>query len=167
MDKNRIDSYLRFISSVLNFDVGEVWTVRKIHNNISFTFQHLYTSSKYIDKHNILLRPEINDNNVESNHCFSPIICRSVCDGNNNGQIVWVNYTPPINDIGGLIGKTDLPLNTALGIPVCNVGDELCIFVLFATEHLHITPNIVEFLINVTKACSGNISSTTVNNISL
>ena len=163
MDNNRIDSYLRCISSVLNFDIGEVWVIKKNQNDkISLTFEHLYTSSKYVDKHNVLLRPDENGNNdLDLNHRFSPIICRSVCD-NSNGQIVWCN-TCNIEKV--LIGKTDLRLNTALGIPVCNIGHELCIFVLFSTKHLHITPNIVEFLIDIVRACAGNYSLSSSNNI--
>ncbi|CAN0473055.1 unnamed protein product, partial [Discosporangium mesarthrocarpum] len=52
-------------------------------------------------------------------------ICEAVRDG---GQIVWANTT----SMGGLLGRSDLPLRTAVGAPVCSLGYDLCILVLFS-----------------------------------
>ena len=101
MNALRVEAYLRSACSVLNFDVGELWTVRENPGQSpSLHFMQLYTSPLYEDFHNILIRPShVQDGaNDDQEHRFSPIICRGVCDG---GQIVWAN-TKLSN---GLIGR--------------------------------------------------------------
>ena len=150
MNALRVEAYLRSACSVLNFDVGELWTVRENPGKApSLHFIQLYTSPLYEDFHNILIRPskvqaEADD---EQTHQFSPIICRGVCDG---GQIVWAN-TKLSN---GLIGRNDLPLNTAVGVPICSVGMDLCILVLFAVESIQMTTSAIDFFTSIARAAS-------------
>jgi hypothetical protein len=40
-------------------------------------------------------------------------------------------------------------------MPICSVGDNVCVIVLFATAHIPMTPNAVEFLCSVARAASG------------
>lgn len=150
MNALRVEAYLRSACSVLNFDVGELWCVRENPGQApSFHFVQLYSSPAYEDFHNILVRPsKIPDGKDEEKHRFSPIICRGVCDG---GQIVWSNTK--VSE--GLIGRYDLPLNTAVGMPICSVGVDLCIIVLFAVESIQMTSSAVEFLICIARAASG------------
>ena len=150
MNALRVEAYLRSACSVLNFDVGELWTVRENPGQSpSLHFMQLYTSPLYEDFHNILIRPShVQDGaNDDQEHRFSPIICRGVCDG---GQIVWAN-TKLSN---GLIGRNDLPLNTAVGVPICSVGMDLCILVLFSVDSIHMTINAINFLSNIARAAS-------------
>lgn len=81
----------------------------------------------------------------EDMHRFSPVICRGVCDG---GQIVWANTR--ISQ--GLTGRTELPLNTAVGVPICSIGHDLYILVLFAVGIISMTPQAIEFLATVSRA---------------
>ena len=112
----------------------------------------LYTSPTYEDFHALLIQPEKvpkYSSEVEKQHRFSPIICRSVCDG---GQIVWANTKLS----GGLTGRSDVPLNTAVGIPVCSVGEELFLLVLYAVGMIQMTQNVVEYIMSVVHAVAKN-----------
>lgn len=83
---------------------------------------------------------------------ISTQICRSVCDG---GQIVWANSIVP----EGLVENSRVPLATSVGMPICSVGGSLCIFILFATQPMRMTPNAVEFLCSIARVASGVDSS--------
>jgi hypothetical protein len=75
-------------------------------------------------------------------------ICRSVCDG---GQIVWANSNVP----EGLVENSKVRLATAIGMPICSVGGNLCVMVLFATQPIPMTPNAIEFLCSMARSASG------------
>lgn len=118
----------------------------------SLNFIQLYTSPTYEDFHSLLLQPE-NSTEVPNQvvgyeggkHRFSPIICSGVCDG---GHIVWANTR--ITE--GLTGRSDLPLNTAVGVPICSIGNDLYILVLFAVGLISMTPQAVEYLTTIARA---------------
>ena len=140
MDVGRVEAYLRLASSVINMDVTELWSASKVgygNDDVSLRFLKLYKNPGYDDSHQILITPESGDE--ESKHCFSPILCRSVC---NCGQIVWANA----NMMKGLTGKIDLPLNTAIALPLCSIDQDLIIMVLYSTEKVALSANVVEFL---------------------
>ena len=103
MDPKRAEAYLRAACSVLKFDIGEFWTA----TNGSITFRQLYTGQNYKEEQKLLLvRPSVDENAKEGNHKFSPVICKSVCDG---GQIIWANSRM----LEGLTGRSELPLKAA------------------------------------------------------
>lgn len=130
---------------MLDFDIGELWCARKIPGKKpSLKFLQLYTNPTYEDFHSLVIKPG-EDTGQEDKHRFSPVICMGVCDG---GQIVWANTR--ISE--GLTGRTDLPLNTAVGVPVCSIGHDLYIIVLFAVGLNPMTPNAIEYLCSVSKA---------------
>lgn len=56
----------------------------------------------------------------------------------------------------GLIGRRELPLNTAVGMPICSLGSDLCIMVLFSVKPIGINANAVEFLRIIARAASEN-----------
>lgn len=148
MDSLRIEAYLRSACSVLNFDIGELWVARRLDGQSpTLKFIQLYTSPTYTDFHNLLIRPICPEDQEEEKHRFSPIICRCVCDG---GQMVWANT----RTLEGLVRRTDMPLNTAVGMPICSVGSDLCILVLFAVKCIPMTPNSIEFLLSIARAAS-------------
>jgi len=155
MDALRIEAYLRSACSVLNFDIGELWVARRLKDQgPTLRFIQLYTTPDYQDFHNLLVRPTCPANQTEEKHRFSPIICRCVCDGGGQvgGQIVWANT----RKLEGLVGSTDVPLNTAVGMPICSVGGDLCILVLFAVHSIPMTPNAIEFLLSIARAASSS-----------
>lgn len=83
MDSARVEAYLRSICSVLDFDIGELWSVSKPSGKSpTFNFIQLYTSPTYEDFHSLLIRPDTkpgggNSQHDEEKHCFSPIVSRS------------------------------------------------------------------------------------------
>lgn len=137
--------------------------VKNITKNIFFIilgqspflkFIQLYSSPTYEDFHSLLIQPDTDassehnmniNSHDEDKHRFSPIICHGVCDG---GQIVWANTR--ISE--GLTGRIDLPLNTAVGVPICSIGNDIYILVLFAVGLITVTPQAVEYLTTVTRA---------------
>lgn len=42
--------------------------------------------------------------------------------------MVWAHTRHP----EGLLGRSDLPLRTAVGVPVCSIGFDLCILLMFS-----------------------------------
>jgi hypothetical protein len=120
-------------------------------------FIQLYTSPTYEDFHSLLLQPDedvtgTSSNRDEDTHRFSPVICRGVCDG---GQIVWANTR--ISQ--GLTGRDELPLNTAVGVPICSIGCDTYILVLFAVEIITMTPQAIEYLATVSRAVTEGSST--------
>jgi hypothetical protein len=65
-------------------------------------------------------------------------MCRRVYD---NGKIVWANAKA----CEGLVGE-NVPLHTAVGVPVCTYGEDLCVIVLFSVTGVQMTPRAVQFL---------------------
>ncbi|CAM9264094.1 unnamed protein product, partial [Phaeothamnion confervicola] len=175
MDRGRVQAYLQAACAALNFDIGEIWCcndtvngearwtsvltsrgekealctswARRGQNELHFI--QLYTSPAYCDYRTKLVTPSDDwENHKDVNrHRFSPLICEAVRDG---GQIVWANTTVE----EGLLGRSDLPLRTAVGAPVCNVGFDLCILVMFSPCILPNTPEAMEFLYTMAQAAS-------------
>lgn len=151
MDTTRIEAILRSACAVLDFDIGELWCAKKSSSSprsqTNFSFLQLHTSPTYEDKYSLLIHPNSKDNHDkdEDTHVFSPILCRGVCDG---GQIVWANTRLS----AGLTGKSEMPLNTAVGIPLCSIDNDLYIIVLFSVKSLFMNPNAIEFLSTLSRA---------------
>lgn len=145
MDASRTEAYLRAACTVLGFEIGELWCA-KVNNgrSPSLRFLQLYTSPRYKDEHNLLVRPNTLENQKEGNHQFSPMICRCVCEG---GQIVWANTRA----LKGLTGRKDLALNSAVGVPACTVGNDLVILVLYAVRNIQMNPTSVEILCSIAR----------------
>ncbi|CAM9935391.1 unnamed protein product, partial [Ectocarpus sp. 12 AP-2014] len=97
-------------------------------NDGPMRFVQLYTSPSFRDQRSKLVTPaedwEQNHTDV-SKHKFSPLICEAVRDG---GGVVWANTEVQ----EGLLGRSDLPLRTAVGAPVYTQGRELGVLVLFS-----------------------------------
>ena len=144
MDAARTEAYLRGACTVLGFEIGELWCAKVNGKYPSLRFLQLYTSPAYKDEHNLLVRPNTAENQRESNHQFSPMICRCVCEG---GQIVWANTRA----LRGLTGRKDLPLNSAVGVPACTVGNDLVILVLYAVRNIQMNPTAVEILCSIAR----------------
>lgn len=167
-------AFSKFLSKVhLFFELNlKISSCIVIGQRPTLKFIQLYTSPTYQDFHSLLIRPEINSlKSDDEKHRISPIvsqsyklclltheydlsflqICQGVCDG---GQIVWASTLI----LEGLIGRKELPLNTAVGMPICSIGDDLGIMVLFSVEQIAITPNSIEFLGCLSRAASENIA---------
>lgn len=74
-------------------------------------------------------------------------ICEAVRDG---GAVVWANTAVE----GGLLGRSDLPLRTAVGAPVCTQSGDLCVLVLFSPTIIEKSPEAMDFLFTLAQVAS-------------
>ncbi|CAM9664700.1 unnamed protein product [Ectocarpus sp. 6 AP-2014] len=169
--ERRQQAYLRCVCATLNFDVGEIWSWRNEEhdsdpaeadardddggddsNDGPMRFVQLYTSPSFRDQRSKLVTPsedwEQNHTDV-SKHKFSPLICEAVRDG---GGVVWANTEVQ----EGLLGRSDLPLRTAVGAPVYTQGRELGVLVLFSPSLIQNSASTMEFLYTLAQAASAS-----------
>eukprot|EP00636_Phaeomonas_parva_P006656 CAMPEP_0118872556 /NCGR_PEP_ID=MMETSP1163-20130328/14704_1 /TAXON_ID=124430 /ORGANISM="Phaeomonas parva, Strain CCMP2877" /LENGTH=251 /DNA_ID=CAMNT_0006807755 /DNA_START=108 /DNA_END=859 /DNA_ORIENTATION=- len=156
MDPDRVKSYLKTACSALNFDVGEIWCSRAKNmiggRKDELRFIQLHMTPTYEKIRSKLLQPtRIPDKAELEKHSFSPVICDHVRNG---GQLVWANT----ETMSGVLGRSDLPLRTAVGMPICCVGYDLCILVLFSPKYLQATHDRREFLYSLAAASSDTLS---------
>lgn len=58
-----------------------------------------------------------------------PLTANQICEAvRSGGEVVWANTAVQ----EGLLGRSDLPLRTAVGAPIYNLGQDICILVLFS-----------------------------------
>jgi hypothetical protein len=55
---------------------------------------------------------------------------------------VWANTCTT----KGLVGRSDLALNTAVGVPMCSIGNDLYVLILFSLESIRMSQHAMEFL---------------------
>ncbi|CAM9458546.1 unnamed protein product [Scytosiphon promiscuus] len=155
----RRQAYLRCVCATLNFDVGEIWSWRNEDHDSSATgdsneddgdsandgpmrFIQLYTSPSFRNQRSKLVTPseDWEESHIDvSKHKFSPLICEAVRDG---GGVVWANTEVQ----EGLLGRSDLPLRTAVGAPIYTQGRELGVLVLFSPSIIQNSASTMEFL---------------------
>jgi hypothetical protein len=71
-------------------------------------------------------------------------MCKSACA---NQKIVWANSKA----CEGIVGP-GVPLHTAVSVPACIVGADICVVVLLSTHVIEITPRAVQFLCAIMSA---------------
>lgn len=64
--------------------------------------------------------------------------------------MVWANTAVE----GGLLGRSDLPLRTAVGAPVCTQSGDLCVLVLFSPSIIEKSPEAMDFLFTLAQVAS-------------
>lgn len=132
---------LQSTCSVLGFEVGEIWLARKQPgtDKVLLRFHQLHISSIYEEDRKALIQPNgFEAYSDESDHKASPYMCKRAFE---NGKIVWANAKV----CEGLVAR-DVPLHTAVGIPICTVGEDLCVIILFAVGVVQMTPRAIQFL---------------------
>jgi len=161
-----VNAYLQVACAALDFELGEVWCYRRQDPSSSYSsddedieslsqamrFVQLYTSPNYDTERSKLLRPKsIPDPRDVEEHRFSPVICDAVRSGK---RLVWAST----EEGSGLLGRSDLPLRTAVGVPVCSIGFDLCILVLFGTKRSSAHDKVTDLLISIAQAAGGHMS---------
>lgn len=172
MDPERIHAYLQAACAGLGFDIGEVWlssnesgstTLAKIEEKAlpqnsqskqrSIRFLQLYTSKSYNSRRDDLLRPTSEDakgqhtsNNEHSSnedlakHVLSPLLVDAI---SKTFEVVWANC----EEREGLLGRSDMRLQTAVGMPVAMDSDgNMCIVVMFSPRKLDTNDDALEYL---------------------
>ena len=156
MDPDRVKSYIKTACATLNFEVGEIWCSRQKNmvggHTEDLRFIQLYMTQSYEKVRAKLIQPKmIPDEDEVSKHNFSPVICDHVRSG---GHLVWANT----ETMAGVLGRSDLPLRTAVGMPICCVGYDLCILVLFSPKYLQATHDRREFLYGLSAAVADTVN---------
>ncbi len=119
-------------------------------------FVQLYTSKNYADRRADLVIPEkqhpeaIDEGHVDVNeplseselekHKLSPQLVDAI---SKSAQVVWANTQRE----EGLLGRSDMRLQTAVGMPVAVDADgNMCVVVMFSPENLESTDEAMEYL---------------------
>lgn len=127
-------------------------------------FLQLYTSKSYKNRRQDLLRPASDDPEVSlkdksqdsseeiKKHVLSPKLVDAIA---NTAQVVWANC----QETEGLLGRSDMRLQTAVGMPVAMDADgNMCIVVMFSPNNVQSNEDAVEYL----KSLSEGATSTSI-----
>uniref|UniRef100_A0A7S2E348 WRKY19-like zinc finger domain-containing protein n=1 Tax=Octactis speculum TaxID=3111310 RepID=A0A7S2E348_9STRA len=140
MDSQRVNAYLQIACNCLDFDIGEVWCYRidgpeigvrkggKGTQSKTMRYVQLYTDPSFAAAHPKVLTPKTEPNVDDlDEHRFSPMVCDAL-KTTNGRQLLWATT----KHRGGLLRRTDLKLHTAVAVPFCSIGYDVCILVLYA-----------------------------------
>jgi hypothetical protein len=176
MDPERVRGYLQVACAGLGFDIGEIWWTQNETGTSTLAtieekkdekvgrregdgkkrFVQLYTSKNYADRRADLVIPEkqhpeaIDEGHVDVNeplseselekHKLSPQLVDAI---SKSAQVVWANTQRE----EGLLGRSDMRLQTAVGMPVAVDADgNMCVVVMFSPENLESTDEAMEYL---------------------
>ena len=117
----------------------------------------LYTSKSYEDRRSMLVSPEKDEESSEPNnevaikkHVLSPQLVNAI---SSTAQVLWANS----KKTGGLLGKSDVRLQTAVGMPVAVDGNgNMCVVVMFSPNHIKNTDDAMEYLQFISKSATSS-----------
>ncbi|CAB9496771.1 expressed unknown protein [Seminavis robusta] len=134
-------------------------------------FVQLYTSKSYANRRSMLVTPPDDDEDEDHVHCphdhnhdhectaadlekhkLSPRLVDAISQ---TAQVVWANTLKQ----EGLTGRSDIPLHTAVGMPVALDADgNMCVVVMFSPNNIPNTDEAMEYLQLISRsATSSNI----------
>jgi len=179
-----VRAYLQISCAGLGFDIGELWWTsnkdgrstsalaaieeKKDSNGVSsdnrrkkLRFVQLYTSKSYENRRPMLVRPTEEDENSEANgsasedsssdlekHVLSPTMVDAI---SKTAQVVWAHT----KKTEGLTGKSDIRLQTAVGMPVAVDKDgNMCVVVMFSPKNIQSTDNALEYLQSISRSAT-------------
>lgn len=122
----------------------------------------LYTSKSYEDRRSMLVSPEKDEESDEQNnkvannkvaiqkHVLSPQLVNAI---SSTAQVLWANS----EQTGGLLGKSDVQLQTAVGMPVAVDGNgNMCVVVMFSPNHIRNTDDAMEYLQFISRSATSS-----------
>lgn len=126
-------------------------------------FVQLYTSKSYENRRPMLVRPTDEEENYNSQsngsasedsssdlekHVLSPTLVDAI---SKTAQVVWAHT----KKIEGLTGKSDIRLQTAVGMPVAVDKDgNMCVVVMFSPNNIQSTDNALEYLQSISRSAT-------------
>ncbi|GMH83885.1 hypothetical protein TL16_g09747 [Triparma laevis f. inornata] len=164
-------SYFLSNPQFLGFDIGEVWWVRKDGSagstkNDSKKFVQLYTSKSYELHRSNLVNPNADDDTPMSEnskqtaaeeakdvskHILSPQLVDAISAST---QVVWSTST----SLNGLLGRSDMKLHTAVGMPVAVDSEgNMCVVVMYGAERMESNGERMEYLQSIFSFASENM----------
>jgi len=176
-----VRAYLQISCAGLGFDIGELWwTSNKDGGSTSaiaaieekrdsngmptenrgkkLRFVQLYTSKSYENRRPMLVRPTEEDENHNSQeedssddlekHVLSPTLVEAI---SRTAQVVWAHT----KKTEGLTGRSDIRLQTAVGMPVAVDRDgNMCVVVMFSPNNIRSTDNAMEYLQSISRSAT-------------
>jgi len=124
----------------------------------------LYTSKSYADKRTQLVSPEKHEGESESltainepctaseleKHKLSPQLVDAI---SKSAQVVWANCQKQ----EGLLGRSDMRLQTAVGMPVAVDSEgNMCVVVMFSPENLESSEEAMEYLQFISRSATSS-----------
>ncbi len=121
----------------------QIGTTGDFEPSRSIKYLQLYTSRSYGDTQD-LIKPESGEEEDEKNlpqkHVLSPTLVNAIAT---NAQVVWANCQKQ----EGLLGKSRMRLQTAVGMPVAmDCYGNMCIVVMFSLKSVQSTKEAMEFI---------------------
>lgn len=132
--------------------------------NRKLRFVQLYTSKSYADRRSMLVRPTEeenenalvsgkslqNDNSNLEKHVLSPLLVDAI---SKTAQVVWANTKKQ----EGLTGRSDIRLQTAVGMPVAvDSNGNMCVVVMFSPNNIQSTDDAIEYLQSISRSASSS-----------
>jgi len=134
--------------------------------NQKLRFVQLYTSKSYEARRPMLIRPADEEENDESSisdgspseggssepekHVLSPTLVDAI---SKTAQVVWAHTKKS----EGLTGRSDIRLQTAVGMPVAVDGDgNMCVVVMFSPNNIQSTDNALEYLQSISRSATSS-----------
>lgn len=110
----------------------------------------MYTSKSFNSRRNDLLKPETEEEESPlakakekssiQKHVLSPMLVNAIAK---NSQVVWANCQKQ----EGLLGRSDMRLQTAVGMPVAmDSAGNMCIVVMFSPKNVSSNKDAIEFI---------------------
>jgi len=133
----------------------------------SLKFVQLYTSKSYENRRQMLVRPAEEENESETalvtangngqsrrkrneseKHVLSPLLVDAI---SKTAQVVWAHTKKQ----EGLIGRSDVRLQTAVGMPVAVDGNgNMCVVVMFSPNMIQSSDDALEYLQSISKGAT-------------
>jgi hypothetical protein len=128
-------------------------------------FVQLYTSRSYEDRRAQLLEPtdeeenynsQVNGSNTpedeseqaKNKHVLSPLLVDAI---SKTAQVVWAHTKKQ----EGLLGRSDMKLQTAVGMPVAVDGNgNMCVVVMFSPNNISSTDDALEYLQSISRSAT-------------
>ncbi len=121
-------------------------------------FVQLYTSKSYENRRPMLVRPTEEEENYSSQeedssdnlekHVLSPTLVEAI---SRTAQVVWAHTKKS----EGLTGRSDIRLQTAVGMPVAVDRDgNMCVVVMFSPNNIRSTDNAMEYLQSISRSAT-------------
>lgn len=127
-----------------------------------YRFVQLYTSKSYENRRGELVNPpesdneagmeHSNDEEVENlqKHALSPRLVDAI---SKSAQVVWANTKKQ----EGLIGRSEMRLQTAVGMPVAmDANGNMCIVVMFSPNNIQSTDDAMEYLQSISQSATSS-----------
>jgi hypothetical protein len=156
-------SFSNLTSPRCSGDTNQSSAIVKHSENNHLKFVQLYTSKSYEDRKSMLLSPDAEGRDDETTeagtvkseaelkkHKLSPQLVNAI---SNTSQVLWANSQT--NE--GLLGRSDLPLQTAVGMPVAIDGNgNMCVVVMFSPQNLQNTDEAMEYLQFISRSATSS-----------